>query len=97
MKKTFHFSLILLAAICLISACRKMDATYKEYVVPAGLVYPGKAMAIAKSGRSRIQLVWPKGVDRTVVKAKVYWNSFADSIVVDITAVTGDTVKVMGR
>lgn len=95
MKNTLHLSLIALATICLISACRKMDATYKEHVVPAGLVYPGKAVAIARSGRSRIQIVWPKGVDKSVVKAKVYWNSFADSIIVDITAVTGDTVKVM--
>ena len=95
MKKTIQFCLILIATACLISACRKMDETYKEFVVPAGLVYPGKAIAIAQSGRNRVQLVWPKGVDKTVVTAKVYWNSFADSIVVDIASVPGDTVKVM--
>ena len=95
MKKTIHFSLILLAIICLISACRKMEAPYKEYVIPAGLVYPGKAIAVAQSGKSRVQIVWPKGVDKTVVKAKVYWNSFTDSIIVDVAAIIGDTVKVM--
>lgn len=95
MKKIIYFSLVVSSVICLISACRKMEAPYKEYVVPAGLVYPGKAIAIAQSGRSRIQLVWPKGVDKSVVKAKVYWNSFADSIIVDVTSIPGDTVKVM--
>lgn len=95
MNKIFHFGLILFATICLFSACRKMDATYKEFVVPAGLVYPGKAIATAHSGRNRVQIVWPKGVDKTVVKAKIYWNSYADSVVVDIASITGDSVKVM--
>ncbi|WP_316847175.1 DUF4998 domain-containing protein [Pedobacter psychrodurus] len=95
MKKTIHFWLILLTTAFLLSACRKMDETYRAFVVPAGLVYPGKAVAVAQSGRNRIQIVWPKGVDRTVVTAKVYWNSFADSIIVDIASVPGDTVKVM--
>jgi hypothetical protein len=81
MKKTIYFCLLLITTACLITACRKMDETYKEFVVPAGLVYPGKAVAVAQSGRNRIQLVWPKGVDKTVVTAKVYWNSFADSII----------------
>ena len=95
MKKTIYFCSLLIATACLISACRKMDETYKEFVVPAGLVYPGKAIAIAQSGRNRVQLVWPKGVDKSIVTAKVYWNSYADSIVVDIASVPGDTVKVM--
>lgn len=95
MKNTIHICLILFATICLITACRKMDETYKEYVVPAGLVYPAKAIAIAHSGQNRVQITWPKGVDRTVVTAKVYWNGLADSIVVDVASTPGDTIKVM--
>ena len=77
------------------SACRKMEAPYEEFVVAGGLVYPGKAVAVAQSGKSRIQIVWPKGVDKSIVKAKVYWNSFADSVIVDVASIPGDTVKVM--
>ncbi|MGY3052056.1 hypothetical protein ACVWYG_000243 [Pedobacter sp. UYEF25] len=95
MKKIFHISLMLLSTLLLFSACRKMDATYKDFVVSGGLVYPGKAIAIAHSGQSRIEIVWPKGVDRSVIKAKIYWNSFTDSIVVDIASITGDSIKVM--
>ena len=95
MKNIFHISLMLFATILLFSACRKMDANYANYVVPGGLVYPGKAMAIAHSGQSRIEIVWPKGVDKSVVKAKIFWNNFADSVVVDIASITGDSVKVM--
>jgi hypothetical protein len=95
MKKIFHVSLMLLATIFLFSGCRKMDTNYKDYVVPGGLVYPGKALATTHSGQSRVEIVWPKGVDRSVVKAKIYWNNFADSVVVDIASITTDSVKVM--
>jgi hypothetical protein len=95
MKKIFHVSLMLLATIFLFSSCRKMDTNYKDYVVPGGLVYPGKALATTHSGQSRVEIVWPKGVDRSVVKAKIYWNNFADSVVVDIASITTDSVKVM--
>ncbi|RZM27929.1 MAG: hypothetical protein EOO88_10910 [Pedobacter sp.] len=95
MKKIIYFTLILSTVICLVTACRKMEAPYKQYVVTGGLVYPGKAAAIAQSGKNRIQIVWPKGVDKSVVKAKLYWNSFADSIIVDVAAIQGDTIKVM--
>ncbi|RZL05157.1 MAG: hypothetical protein EOO89_27070 [Pedobacter sp.] len=95
MKKIIYFTLTLSAVICMIAACRKMDTPYKEYVVTGGLVYPGKPIVLARSGKNRIQIVWPKGVDKSVVKAKVYWNSFADSIVVDVASTPGDTIKVM--
>lgn len=95
MKKIIYFTLILFTVIFTIIACRKMDAPYKQYVVTGGLIYPGKPVAIAQSGKNRVQIVWPKGVDKSVVKAKLYWNSFADSIIVDVASIQGDTIKVM--
>jgi hypothetical protein len=95
MKKIFHVGLILFITICVISACRKMDSTYKQYIVPGGLTYAGKPTSPkAYSGLNRIKVAWLRGADPSVVKAKIFWNNFADSLGVDIPA-TGDTISVM--
>lgn len=61
-------------------ACKKMDSTYKEFIVPGGLVYPGKAyQAVAYTGRYRAQVEWLRGADPLVTKARIFWNNFADS------------------
>ncbi|WP_164849990.1 DUF4998 domain-containing protein [Mucilaginibacter limnophilus] len=72
-----------------------MDSAYKNYVVPGGLTYAGKATKPkAYSGLNRVKVAWLRGADPSVVKAKVFWNSFADSISVDIPEI-GDTISVM--
>ncbi|MVZ63835.1 DUF4998 domain-containing protein [Sphingobacterium humi] len=63
------------------TSCKKMDSTYKEYVVPSGIVYPGKVVeANFKSGLNEAQLNWNRGSDPKVTKARVYWNYYKDSI-----------------
>ncbi|SDE04894.1 F5/8 type C domain-containing protein [Mucilaginibacter pineti] len=95
MKKILHIGLILLVTIGLYSACTKMDATYKQYVVPGGLTYTGKATSPkAYSGLNRIKIAWLRGADPSVVKAKIFWNNFADSLAVDIPP-AGDTISAM--
>jgi hypothetical protein len=95
MKKILNIGLIVFVASCFFAACTKMDATYKQYVVPGGLTYAGKATSPkAYSGLNRIKIAWLRGSDPSVVKAKIYWNNFADSLAMDIPE-TGDTVSVM--
>jgi hypothetical protein len=89
MMKKFYLYLVLATGIfsCLFPACKKMDATYKNFVVPAGITYPGKANSlVAHSGINRIQLSWLRGTDPKVVKARIFWNNFTDSVEVAIAA-----------
>jgi len=95
MKKILHIGLIVFITICVFAACTKMDATYKQFVVPGGLTYTGKATAPkAYSGLNRIKIAWLRGSDPSVIKAKIFWNNFKDSLSVDIPP-AGDTVSAM--
>lgn len=64
-----------------LAGCKKMESTYEQYVVPNGLVYPGKVLSpIVLSGLNQAKLVWNRGTDPRVVKARIYWNYYKDSI-----------------
>lgn len=74
-------------------SCKKMDDSYKKYVVTGGLTYPGKATSPeVYAGRGRVKLSWLRGTDPSVVKARVFWNNFLDSVEVSIPP-TGDTIS----
>jgi len=86
MKTKIYLS-IAFAGMCTFMACKRMDSTYEQYVVPNGIVYPGKATApTVKPGLNRIQISWQRGTDPKVVKAKIFWNSYADSVEVPVPA-----------
>lgn len=92
MKKIFACLLIALTSL---PACNKMDSTYRDFVVPGGIIYPQKAKTpMAYPGRNRVKISWLKGSDPSIVLAKVFWNNYTDSVAVDIPE-TGDTVSVM--
>ena len=79
--KTKIFLSIAFTGACTFLACKKMDSTYVQYVVPDGIIYPGKATAPSvKSGLNKIQLSWLRGADPKVVKARIFWNNFTDSV-----------------
>src|SRR5699024_5034268 len=84
--------ILFIATGCIVS-CRKMDSTYKEFLVPGGVTYPQKAKApLIYAGKNRVKIVWYGGADPSVVKARIFWNNYADSIEVDI-APGEDTVS----
>lgn len=84
MKKTFYLLLVFFCSVSYYS-CKKMDDTFKEFVVPGGIIYPGKATApIAYPGKNRVMLSWQKGTDPNVSKARIYWNNFTESIDVNV-------------
>lgn len=81
------FLSIALTGACTFLACKKMDSTYAKYVVPDGIIYPGKATAPSvKSGLNKVQLSWLRGSDPKVVKARIFWNNFTDSVELAIPA-----------
>ncbi|MRG47818.1 hypothetical protein GFS24_22030 [Chitinophaga sp. SYP-B3965] len=85
-----------LLAVLFIS-CSKMDATFKDYVVPNGITYVGRADSInVHPGRGRIKITWLRGTDPKTTQAVVYWNNKADSLVFPVTQKNPkDTVSVM--
>ncbi|MEI3800638.1 MULTISPECIES: DUF4998 domain-containing protein [unclassified Chitinophaga] len=93
MKNIFHYISILFSMLVILTACKKMDSTYKQFVVPDGIVYPGKANSpVANAGRNRVKISWLRGADPTLTAAKIFWNNFADSVEISIPP-TGDTIS----
>lgn len=83
--------LTVLTGLMVIISCRKMDTGYKDFLVLGGKVYPGKALnAKAHGGNNRIKISWPRGVDPNLTKAVIFWNNYADSVVVPIAADVAD-------
>jgi len=93
MKRKFYYYLVLLigAIIYIFPACTDMDDTYKQFVVPGGITYPGKANnLVAHSGINRVKLTWSRGTDPKVVKARIYWNNYTDSVEVVVPESTSE-------
>jgi uncharacterized protein (TIGR02145 family) len=92
MKRIINL-LMILGAAGYLSSCYDMESAYKEYVVPNGIIYPQKADSLkVYSGKNRVLIEWLRGNDPKVVSARVFWNNYTDSVVVDVTAYQ-DTVR----
>src|SRR6186713_2025734 len=79
----------------LFSACKKMDSTYKQYVVVGGIPYTGKAKSPkAYAGHNRVKITWLRGADPNVTKARIFWNNYTDSVEVLIKD-DADTISVI--
>jgi len=91
MKTTYI--LILFLIIGSITACKKMDGTYKQYIVQGGKTYTGKAIdPVARPGRNRVEISWLRGSDPNVTKAVISWNNYADSVEVNVSS-GNDTIS----
>jgi len=85
MKRFVAYITVLGFLFLVFSRCQKMDDSYKKYVVPGGLTYPEKVIKpVVHSGRNRVAITWLKGTDPSVIKAKIYWNNYTDSVSVDV-------------
>lgn len=94
MKKIIGYLTIAVIVSTIFTACKKMDSEYRKFVVPGGIIYPGKATAaIAYPGHNRVRISWLRGSDPSVVKAKIFWNNYADSTEINIPS-SDDTINV---
>jgi hypothetical protein len=86
-KRIIFYLAVLGIVTAAFTACQEMDSTYKDLIVPGGIIYPGKPVStIALSGRNRVKIAWLRGSDPSVVKARIFWNNYTDSVEVDIPA-----------
>jgi len=95
MKSIKLYLIVLFIIASFFSGCKKMDSTYKQFIVPGGLTYAGKVTSpMAYAGRNRIKISWMRGSDPNVIMARIFWNNNADSVQVDIPP-TGDIISVI--
>ncbi|WP_295128728.1 DUF4998 domain-containing protein [uncultured Chitinophaga sp.] len=93
MKKIYKGVWLLLGLAGAFAACRDMDDNYKDYIVNGGITYPGKPQKVSlHPGNNRAMLQWLKGTDPKVVKARIFWNNYTDSVELDMPS-KGDTVN----
>ncbi|TZF82806.1 hypothetical protein FW774_15060 [Pedobacter sp. BS3] len=95
MKRVIIYVSLLLIVTGGSISCKKMDSTYKQFVIPGGITYTGKVTSpVVYAGRNRIKIAWLRGTDPNVTRAKITWNNNQDSVIVSIPA-TGDTISVI--
>lgn len=81
MKKSCKIIILLIGIVALFTTCKEQDEVYKEFTVPNGMVYPAKAAnAIAYTGKNRVKIAWPASQDQSLVKARIFWNNYTDSV-----------------
>jgi hypothetical protein len=72
-----------------------MESTYRDFIVPGGLIYAGKPEnPTVRPGYNRAEISWTKSSDPNVKSARVFWNNYTDSIPADIPE-DGSTVSVI--
>ena len=78
--------LMLIIILCFFS-CKSQDSIYEEFLVLNGLTYPGPAEnVVARPGYERVEISWARGSDPKLVKARIFWNNYTDSVEVAIGA-----------
>lgn len=93
MSKILYYLIAIFILAGIFSNCKEIDSTYKEFVVPGGIIYTGKAIApMVNPGRNRVKISWLRGADPNVIKARIFWNNYMDSVEVIIPP-TGDTIS----
>lgn len=96
MKKIYLYIIVFLYIVVgIFSSCQDIDSTYKDFVVPGGIIYSGKAVnPVLYTGYNRVKITWLRGSDPKITKARVFWNNYTDSVEVDIPS-TQDTISVI--
>ena len=81
MKRLVFFTVIIFGLF----ACKSADSLYEEVIVPGGITYPGIVTNVtATPGRNRIKISWDMGTDPKVVKVRIFWNNYTDTVEVAI-------------
>ncbi|MDR2037727.1 MAG: DUF5013 domain-containing protein [Bacteroidales bacterium] len=83
--KSFFYLIGLLFVVNFLPSCKDMESTYEDFVVPGGLIYTGKPEnPSVHPGYNRVEISWIKSSDPSVTSARVFWNNYQDSVLVNI-------------
>lgn len=93
MKQIFCYLTVLFISLLAFNGCKKMDSKYKQFIVPGGITYTGKATSpLVYAGHNRVKISWLRGSDPNITKAMIFWNNYSDSLLVNIPAF-GDSIS----
>lgn len=71
--------------IIVMVSCKKMDSSYKQYIVPGGLTYTAQVLSpVVYAGKNRVKITWKKSPDPNIVMVRIFWNNYADSVEVPV-------------
>ncbi len=95
MRNQYTTITIWLIGLLIIASCQKKPTDYRSFLNGEERTYPGIVSgATALPGNGRLMLTWHPNPDPSVARYVVYWNNYADSIVVNATThKPQDTVK----
>lgn len=87
---------VILSVVCL-SACKKMDDSYRQFIEKGETIYIAKADSIKiYGGRNRVEVTWLLLSDPKVTRYKMLWNNGRDSLEKSVTKTAEvDTVKAL--
>lgn len=96
MKIIMKYLLVGICLSCLLWGCRKQDHFYRDFIKGGEIIYAGKADSLLfHPGKNRAQLSW-KIKDPNITQMKVYWNSYLDSLTIDVNKTDGvDSIGVV--
>src|SRR5690606_31000960 len=80
-----------------VSACKKLDDNYKQFIGDGEITYVGKADSLhLRGGDRRAELSWLLMSDPSVSSYKVYWNNRQDSLLGNLVKTDDvDTVRLI--
>ena len=86
MKAFYNALLIVLLLLGGLISCKELNDSYEIYVVPGGIIYPGKIRSSELfPGRHRVLIQWPAGQDPSITKARIFWDNYSDSLEIPIS------------
>lgn len=95
MKNKYIAVVLVLICCAAVVECSKKATDYRSFLGGAEIVYPGVVSGpVAYPGNLRLELLWHPSPDPSIAKYVVYWNNFADSLIVKAASHSpSDTVK----
>src|SRR3546814_11344104 len=80
------------------SDLKELNDSYEDYVIPGGIIYPGKIKSPELlPGRNRVLITWPQSLDPSVSKARIFWNTYSDSLEVAISPSDSSDERRVGK
>lgn len=78
-------AVVLGATLLFAGSCKKQDEMHRKYIENGEILYLGKTDSLlAYPGYQRAKVLWIPPVDPKVEHIKLFWNQYADSLVVPI-------------
>lgn len=96
MRQIFNVLTFLVIILMVNTSCTDFDSTYRDLVVPGGIIYTGKVVSpVVYPGNKRVKVSWLRGADPAITKIRVFWNNYSDSIEIANPINNSDTISVI--